>query len=144
MWKYRWYCRHHLEEEKAAEAVPFTPFRCSVGGCQNPGVITRERKHFCTEHAPTNAEALRMVMNEPTGKSLEDVGRRYEHLTDLRDVWEEGLYTLSKIRPQYVSKADEILKESLTTAVSLLNKQIDSMAEIDRKFCEIRRLVDGK
>ena len=79
----------------------------------------------------------------PTPKTLDDVGRRYEHLMDLRDVWEGGLYTLSRIRPAYISKADEILKASLTTALNLLNKQIDSMSGIDHKLFEIRKRIDG-
>lgn len=156
--KDRLYCRYHLDEERLADTTPapFTPYKCSVHECFEQGVITQSGtgKHFCIDHAwqvdrpleLEEAEIKEKIPNSdkpPTPKTLDDVGRRYEHLMDLRDVWEGGLYTLSRIRPAYISKADEILKASLTTALNLLNKQIDSMSGIDHKLFEIRKRIDG-
>jgi hypothetical protein len=142
MFKYQWYCLAHLEEEKAADEQTFTPFRCCVGDCQEPGIILQERKHYCTVHAPMNVK-VRENMDKPTEKTLDDMGRRYDHLQDLREVWESGLYTLSKIKPQYIAKSDEVLKESLITALNLLNRQIDLMSGFETKYYEIRKRVES-
>lgn len=150
-YKNRLYCRAHLTEEQNAQSVPPTEFECSLEGCHGRAVIMdgSTRKRFCSYHAwhATRATEIPLegtMSEEPAKKTLDDWGRRYDHLNELKDVWEEGLYTISRIRPQYVSKADETLKQSLTVAVEMLTKQIDAMAAIDRHLFEVREQVDSK
>ena len=65
------------------------------------------------------------MAEERKGKSLQDVGTRYRHLTDLRDLWAEGVETLGSIKPAYKTESDTNLLKSLTTAVAMLDKQLE-------------------
>jgi len=82
-------------------------------------------------------------MSEPTGKSLTDVLTRYQALQDLREVWQNGLLTLSKMLPQYRSKADEVLEKSLTTALELVDKQIDLLSDFGNRKFQLMRVIDA-
>ncbi len=65
------------------------------------------------------------MAEERKGKSLQDVGTRYRHLTDLRDLWADGIETLSRIKPAYKTESDTNLLKSLTTAVVMLDRQVE-------------------
>ena len=62
------------------------------------------------------------------GNSLEDVGTRYRHLTDLRDLWSEGIDTLNRMKPSHKTESDNVLLKSLVTAVAMLDKQIEVLS----------------
>jgi hypothetical protein len=70
-----------------------------------------------------------LMAEERKGKSLQDVGTRYRHLTDLRDLWAEGIDALSSIKPAYKTESDTNLLKSLTTAVAMLDKQIEVLSD---------------
>lgn len=76
-------------------------------------------------------------------RSLLDAGTRYQHLTELRAVWQDGLIALGRIAPEYFSNADDILKRSLTTAIELLDKQVDIMSGYNTQVWDTRRRVDA-
>lgn len=64
---------------------------------------------------------------------LEDKGTRFQHLMDLREVWQNGIESIMRLRPQYRSKADEDIMKSLHIAVSFIDKQVDLMSRYDLK-----------
>jgi len=74
-------------------------------------------------------------------KTLEDVGTRYEHLADLRDVWQNGIETIARIKPEYRSVGDELLVKNLTLAIELVEKQLDVMSKFDLKQYDLRKMM---
>ena len=79
-----------------------------------------KRRRYVTEE--------QLMAEERKGKSLQDVGTRYRHLTDLRDLWAEGVETLDSIKPAYKTESDTNLLKSLTTAVAMLDKQLEVLS----------------
>ena len=84
-----------------------------------------------------------MTEEPPKPKELTDMGMRYTHLVDMREIWQNGLETINRIKPQYLSKADEVLRTSLESAISLVDKQLDLMSKIDIKKYELKKVIDG-
>lgn len=72
------------------------------------------------------------MAEETKGKTLEDVGTRYQHLTDLRDLWADGIQTLSNIKPQWRSEADTILRKNLELALEMLDKQFEVLSRYNQ------------
>ena len=82
-----------------------------------------------------------MTEEPPKPKELTDMGMRYTHLVDMREVWQNGLEAVNRIRPGYVSKSDTLLKTSLEAAISLIDKQLDLMSKIGTKMYDLKREI---
>ena len=74
---------------------------------------------------------------------LLEVGTRYQHLADLRDLWAEGLEKLSHMRPNYRTKSDATLMANLEIAISFINRQLENLAEYDYKRFALEREVNA-
>ena len=74
-------------------------------------------------------------------KTLEDYGTRYEHLADLRDVWQSGIETITRIKSEYRSVGDELLMKNLALAIELVERQLDLMSKFDLKQYDLRKMV---
>lgn len=68
---------------------------------------------------------------EAQGNQLLDIGTRWKHLVDMREIWQCALANLEQIRPGYVTTGDKKLKEQLESAVFLIDRQINLMARYD-------------
>lgn len=80
---------------------------------------------------------------EPKEQSLTDIGTRYQHLVDLRDVWQEGIEAVSRRLPAHRTSGDEDLLKSLHVCISLINKQLGIMSGYDKKKFDLRREVNS-
>ena len=74
-------------------------------------------------------------------KTLEDYGTRYEHLADLKDVWQSGIETITRIKSEYRSVGDELLMKNLALAIELVERQLDLMSKFDLKQYDLRKMV---
>ena len=82
-------------------------------------------------------------MTESKAPALEDVGTRYQHLMDIREIWQNGIEAVSRIRPAYRSKADLDLQASLVVAVTLIDKQVDLLSKFDTKKYDLMREINA-
>lgn len=75
-------------------------------------------------------------------RKLEEVGTRHSHYHELMETFEEGIIAISQIRPQYVSKNDEMLKVHLTSARDLIQKQIDMLSDFEAGKWRLRDIIN--
>jgi hypothetical protein len=78
-----------------------------------------------------------------TKKTLEDLGTRFQHLMDLREVWQNGIEAISRIKESYLSKGDVELRASLLVSVAMIDKQVDVMSDYDNNKYNLRREIDA-
>jgi hypothetical protein len=71
-------------------------------------------------------------------QELTDVGTRYQHLVELRDLWEAGLSILNR----YNFSTDKERKVELQQAIKLLNKNLDNLAAYDFKGYNLRASIE--
>lgn len=81
-----------------------------------------------------------MNYEEFKAKKLEDVGTRYQHYSDLVEVWEEGARLISEY--SHVGKHDQTKLDTLTAAIELLRNTLDGIGEYHDLLIELRKLVD--
>jgi hypothetical protein len=63
---------------------------------------------------------------------MDDVGKRIDHLQDLKDLWEEGLSVLDRRDPRYRTPKDDSDIATLRSALDLLNAHmLSDLHEID-------------
>jgi hypothetical protein len=80
---------------------------------------------------------------ETVGNQLADVGTRWQHLADMREIWANAVANLQRIQPGYRSVGDKKWEEKLSAAVELIDKQIDLMARYDMKKMMLAREIDA-
>lgn len=61
--------------------------------------------------------------------TLDDIGRRYDHLSDLLYVWENALLVVQDIDSKYLSDNQEKLIDGLKYAIKMLKVHIDQLAQ---------------
>jgi hypothetical protein len=74
---------------------------------------------------------------------LTDVGSRWQHLVDLREIWQNALANLQRIKPQYISVGDKVLMSKLATAVEMTDQQIDLLAKYKLGAMSLRQRIDA-
>lgn len=74
---------------------------------------------------------------------LNDVGTRYKHYSDLLSLWNSGEEILELIcsRP-YVTETDQINLERLRIAITLLETQINELADYSTKKWKMQDQID--
>lgn len=71
--------------------------------------------------------------------SLEDVGTRYQHLSDILESWELGLDVLEH---QTSSETNQTRIQQLKAGISLLRTQMDQMAGFSSKVWDLREEIN--
>jgi hypothetical protein len=57
-------------------------------------------------------------------RDLMEMGTRFEHYNELREVFMSGIETINNMRPAYRSAVDEVIKNNLNIAVTMIDKQL--------------------
>lgn len=73
-------------------------------------------------------------------KSLDDVGTRYQHYSELIQIWEEAHTLISEY--SHISKQDQSKLEVLTVSIELLRNTLDGMGDYHDRILSLRKLVD--
>lgn len=71
--------------------------------------------------------------------SLDDVGTRYRHLTDLLELWQLGLDVINK----YNFGIDRENKRKLEHAIDLLKRHLDTKAGYDTKAINLLPTIEA-
>ena len=88
---------------------------------------------------PVTELVERRVLQE--AKSLNDVGSRFDHYSELLVIWEE--YVAMKSRRSFLGKDELVKLMGLNLACNQLRKTIAGMPGYVEKIGEIKALVDG-
>jgi len=83
--------------------------------------------------------AKRRVLQE--AKSLNDVGSRFDHYSELLVIWEEYMQMMSK--RAFLGKDELVKLMGINLACAQLRKTIANMPGYVEKIGEIKALVDG-
>lgn len=67
---------------------------------------------------------------------------RWQHLVDMREIWQNALANLERIRPNYLSVGDKKLMIQLGSAIGLMDRQIDLMSKYTIGDLALRRMID--
>lgn len=73
-------------------------------------------------------------------KGLDDVGTRYTHLAELRDMWEEGITIINGY--SYRTKEDMEKLAKLTISAQMVTKALDMLSEYLDNVYTIRQAVN--
>src|SRR5579864_1459608 len=79
-----------------------------------------------------------MAIDTLPSQNLDDVGTRYQHLTDLMELWQTGLEVMNK----YDFDSDKENKVKLKNAIELLQKHIDNKSGYDFKAWSLRDTIE--
>jgi hypothetical protein len=81
-------------------------------------------------------------------KTLQDVGTRWEHLSDLLDNWSIGVEVVRQSYARYPNDKDKLRLAQLEAAVKIIKMETDRLAEYDQKQWrlqdEINRIPKNK
>lgn len=72
-------------------------------------------------------------MNEPPKKSpsLDEVGTRYSHYCELRDIFADGVVVMNNALSYHKNTEDLKRRDSLQCAVNEINNRLDNLAGFD-------------
>lgn len=73
-------------------------------------------------------------------RNPDDVGTRYQHLTELRDVWEAAITVAKSVR---LAPAGLATLEAMETSVFCLNRYIDGLTNYDKGAWQIRDYIEN-
>lgn len=71
------------------------------------------------------------------------VGTRYDHWMELLEEFRSGIVALDTVREQYRSKADDVRRQHLNSAIDLIEKQLERHSNYDRKIWDTGRIIDA-
>lgn len=74
---------------------------------------------------------------------LFDVGTRWQHLVDVRELWQNALANLERIRPNYLSVGDKKLIAKLRVAVELMDRHINLLSKFTLGDTALGRMIDA-
>lgn len=81
-----------------------------------------------------------MNWEEFKSKSLDDIGTRYLHYSDLLAVWEEAKVLIESY--SHVGKHDQTRIDTINSCLDLLRNTLDGMGEYQDRIVGLRKLVD--
>jgi hypothetical protein len=84
------------------------------------------------------------LVSPSTPKSLEDLGTRWQHLSDFQDYLANGLQAVTNSLTRYDNKMDVARKKGLETAIELLEVYETVMANFEIKKWDMYRNVLDK
>jgi hypothetical protein len=88
---------------------------------------------------PVTEQVERRMLQE--AKSLEDIGSRFDHYSELLVIWEEYMQMMSK--RTFLGKDELVKLMGLSLACNQLRKTVSGMPGYVEKIGEIKALVDG-
>ncbi len=65
--------------------------------------------------------------------SLTQIGTRYDHYMELKEVFMEGVDVLNRMNPNFVGDEDKKLKVKLQDSVDMINRRIDVLSDFKQK-----------
>jgi hypothetical protein len=81
------------------------------------------------------------MSDAPKKHLLVDTGTRFDHLSDLQDIWGNGLQAVTNSLNKFPNKKDEERKASLEAALSLLSAYRDRLADYDTQQWKMREEI---
>lgn len=66
-------------------------------------------------------------------KNLQEVGTRYDHYMELREVFMDGIDVITRMNPNFVSEHDKNVKVKLQNAVEMITRRIDNLSDFADK-----------
>jgi hypothetical protein len=72
---------------------------------------------------------------------LEELGTRFNHYMELKEVFLLGIDVIDRMRPTYISDADRATRIKLTSAVEMINKRLDYLSDFSDKSISLAREV---
>lgn len=82
-------------------------------------------------------------MMDSVGQRLDltQVGTRYDHYMELKEVFMLGIEVIDGMRPHLVSEADRRTKVKLEAAVELIDRRLKYLSDFDDKIFSVSREV---
>jgi len=74
---------------------------------------------------------------------LTDIGTRYQHYSELLDLWETGVDIMTHLKADLLGDEDKIRIGELQIAVRMLTKQFDVMSDYNRKIYSLCSDIDS-
>jgi hypothetical protein len=65
--------------------------------------------------------------------SLQEIGTRYTHYMELREVFMDGIDVLTRMNQNFISDADKIVKVKLQNAVDMITRRLDVLSDFADK-----------
>jgi len=65
--------------------------------------------------------------------NLQEIGTRYDHYMELREVFMDGIDVLTRMNQSFVSDADKAVKHKLTNAVEMITRRLDNLSDFADK-----------
>jgi hypothetical protein len=85
------------------------------------------------------------MMDFASKLNLEEVGRRYDHYMELKEVFLLGINVIDRMQPRYVSEADKTTKRELETAVKMIDKRLSYLTDYSTatsNYSDLAREID--
>jgi len=76
-------------------------------------------------------------------RDLTEVGTRYDHYQELKELWMGGVEVLTRMHENYKTASDEVMRKQLEGAISLIDKQLDILSGFDRKKFDLLREIEA-
>jgi hypothetical protein len=90
-------------------------------------------------YIPVEEQIARRVINET--KSLNDIGSRYDHYSELLVIWEEYVQMMAK--RQFLGRIELTKKMGIELAITQLRKTVAAMRGYNDQVGVVETLVDG-
>jgi hypothetical protein len=86
---------------------------------------------------------VREAMMDSVGEKIDlrQVGTRYDHYMELKEVFMLGIEVIDGMSPQYVSDGDRRTKAKLEIAVECIDRRLKHLADFDNKIFSVGREV---
>lgn len=81
-----------------------------------------------------------MNYEEFKSKKLYDIGTRWQHYSDLLDIWEETAELMNQY--SYLGKFDAEKQKLLNSCIDILRNTMDGMSEYHDLLITLRKIVD--
>jgi hypothetical protein len=78
---------------------------------------------------------VRKAVMDSNGKrlNLKEMGTRYDHYMELREVFMDGIDVLTRMNQSFISDADKIVKTKLTHTVEMITRRLDNLSDFADK-----------
>ncbi len=85
-----------------------------------------------------------MIDEKDSKKGLEEVGTRYSHYMELKEVFMTGIEVIKGMNPNYLGDSDNATLVKLQGAVEVINKQLEFLSDYEKKtvfFAELPKTL---
>ena len=139
------------------------PTVCCIYACGEPSTVCFDGQWYCDMHGKEYVESRESIdengLRHPKPetqvvpydyknyvapeKKLEDVGTRFQHISNFQEHIEAGLIAVTNSLAKYANETDVIRKAKLEACLAFIKAYQESLAGYESKKWDFKRMIDA-